>query len=170
MSANNFSTADPVDIFHLTWTTHDVYHSSWSIMWLVLCKHQAVYAGLHGWLVSAVFKDSFKVRLCVHLRSQSVCPSSIISTCLTSSDLWYVVSLWWICYYLHSIPFNIRQSQTLPTFKRHLKTQYFQSAFLAHRNLTRHPESFRLWWTSAYLLTYVLASLCYRQSRWMYSP
>jgi len=31
----------------------------------------------------------------------------------------------------HSLPANIRDSPSLPTFRRHLKTHYFQLAYLS---------------------------------------
>jgi len=34
-------------------------------------------------------------------------------------------------YKYYSVPLHIRQAQTLASFKRHLKTFYLQSAFLA---------------------------------------
>jgi len=66
----------------------------------------------------------------------------------------------------NSLPFQIRQSESLPTFKRHLKTHCFQSAYsVTHYQAPAHQCALILFQTLAlyksftYLLTYYIGPL-----------
>jgi len=62
---------------------------------------------------------------------------------------------------LNTLPLHIRQTQSLSTFRRHLKTHYFHLAYPATKRLfTNAPWfcSFRLWRFTNHLLTYLHAN------------
>jgi len=59
----------------------------------------------------------------------------------------------------NSVPLHICQAQTLTAFRRHLKTYYFQSAYLAPQRSPpmRSASLLRFWcYINWYLLTYLL--------------
>jgi len=58
----------------------------------------------------------------------------------------------------NSLPHHLLQSQTLSSFRRHLKTHYFQSAYPApyHPSPMRPDSLLRLWRYINHLLTYLL--------------
>ena len=72
----------------------------------------------------------------------------------------------------NTLPLHIRQSQSLSTFRRHLKTHYFQLVYPATlRPFTNAPWccSFRLWRFINHLLTYLLyLALCIFLTHWIY--